>query len=108
MLVDAAAGFLLKVQHKLYYLVMSLARFNLYANSYGFLMKNAFKTSRPFSARWTYCLEISFIAIFWVWYTAVLRGCGSWGNIVAFLLISNVVPSPLHVQVRHKYLLGII
>lgn len=36
---DEASKVLLSIQHRLYYVVMSLARFNLYANSYAFLYK---------------------------------------------------------------------
>ena len=32
---DAPSRLLLTIQHKVYYVVMSLGRFNLYANSYG-------------------------------------------------------------------------
>ena len=39
MLLDKFASLVLQFQHKLYYVVMSLAQFNLYANSYAFLAK---------------------------------------------------------------------
>ncbi|KAL9931700.1 hypothetical protein V8E36_009486 [Tilletia maclaganii] len=44
---DAPARLFLKYQHQLYYIVMSLGRFNLYANSYGFLAKRAWRLSFP-------------------------------------------------------------
>ena len=40
---DAFAKVFLVVQHKLFYVVMSLARFNLYVQSYGYLAKTAFQ-----------------------------------------------------------------
>ncbi|KAK0544415.1 hypothetical protein OC861_004860 [Tilletia horrida] len=44
---DAPARVFLKYQHQLYYVVMSLGRFNLYANSYGFLAKRALRLLFP-------------------------------------------------------------
>ncbi|KAK0528866.1 hypothetical protein OC834_003903 [Tilletia horrida] len=44
---DAPARVFLKYQHQLYYVVMSLGRFNLYANSYSFLAKRAWKLAFP-------------------------------------------------------------
>ncbi|KAE8268644.1 hypothetical protein A4X09_0g3709 [Tilletia walkeri] len=44
---DAPARVFLKYQHQLYYIVMSLGRFNLYANSYGFLAKRAWRLAMP-------------------------------------------------------------
>ncbi|KAE8192787.1 hypothetical protein CF328_g5251 [Tilletia controversa] len=47
LLFDAPARVFLKYQHQLYYVVMSLGRFNLYANSYGFLAKRAWRLAFP-------------------------------------------------------------
>ncbi|KAG8691247.1 hypothetical protein FRC11_005629, partial [Ceratobasidium sp. 423] len=92
---DAVSKIFLSVQHKLFYVVMSLARFNLYANSYGFLIKSGIFQGRR---RWTWWLEIVGIAFYWTWYINVLRGCGDFKTGLAYFLISHVVPSPLHVQ----------
>ena len=94
---DAFSKVFLSVQHKLFYVVMSLARFNLYANSYSFLVKSGLQGRRG----WTWWLEIAGIAFYWTWYSAVLRGCSSWQTAVGYLLISHIVPSPLHIQVLH-------
>jgi delta8-fatty-acid desaturase len=96
---DKAAAIFLTVQHKLFYVVMSLARFNLYALSYTFLFKQALQSKKAKHALWSFWLEIAGIAFFWTWYIAVLRGTGSWQRALGYLLISNIVPSPLHVQV---------
>lgn len=92
---DFFAKIFLSVQHKLFYVVMSLARFNLYANSYSFLIKSGLQGRRE----WTWWLEIVGITFYWTWYSCVLRGCCSWKTALAYLLISHIVPSPLHVQV---------
>ncbi|KAG9099697.1 hypothetical protein FRC07_010503 [Ceratobasidium sp. 392] len=92
---DAFSRVFLSIQHKLFYIVMSLARFNLYANSYIFLIKSGLERRR--GGFWW--MEIIGILFYWTWYTTVLRGCGDWKTALAYLLISNVVPSPLHVQI---------
>ncbi|KAG8837250.1 hypothetical protein FRB91_008180, partial [Serendipita sp. 411] len=98
MLFDAFATFVLRFQHQLYYIIMSFARFNLYANSYGFLYKRAFDGKRARGGKWTFYLEVIAIAMFWMWYGALLAHIGDWKRILGFVLISHMVPSPLHVQ----------
>lgn len=90
---DPPARVFLKVQHKLYYIIMSLGRFNLYANSYGYLALKAR------ADRWR-TLELVGITVFWTWYGTLLSTLPSWGLRIAYLLISHIVTSPLHVQVR--------
>lgn len=99
MLFDAFAAFLLRFQHQLYYIVMSFARFNLYANSYGFLYKRAFEGKKARGGKWTFYLEVFAIALFWTWFSALLIHIGDWKKALGYILISHVVPSPLHVQV---------
>lgn len=89
---DAPSRFLLRHQHKLYYIIMSLGRFNLYANSYGFLATKARKT------RW-WSLEIVGVLFFWTWYGCLLASLPSWPVRIAYLMISHIVTSPLHVQI---------
>ncbi|PWY98915.1 hypothetical protein BCV70DRAFT_227754 [Testicularia cyperi] len=90
---DAPSRFLLKHQHRLYYIIMSLGRFNLYANSYGFLALKARKD------RW-WALEVTGLLTFWLWYGYGLLGSlPSWPVRIAYLLVSHIVTSPLHVQI---------
>ncbi|KAI0348548.1 fatty acid/sphingolipid desaturase [Trametopsis cervina] len=96
---DVFSKFLISVQHKLFYVIMSLARFNLYVNSYVHLAKTAFQPARYNGGRWAWWTEVAGIVCFFCWYGAVLKGCGSWTNRLIYLLITNVVPSPLHVQI---------
>ncbi|KEP53126.1 delta 8-sphingolipid desaturase [Rhizoctonia solani 123E] len=93
---DAVSKIFLSVQHKLFYVVMSLARFNLYANSYGFLIKSGISQGRR---GWTWWLEVVGIVFYWTWYINVLKGCGDFKTGLGFFLISHVVPSPLHIQI---------
>lgn len=105
---DAFARFVIPVQHYTFYVVMALARFNLYFLSYSFLAKHAFSPKRAVSGRWWWWTEIVCLCMFFGWYGAVLRGCGSWKNALAFLLVSNIVPSPLHVQARYSSFLRVV
>lgn len=90
--IDGPSLFLLKFQHYLYYPIMSLGRFNLYANSYGFL---TLKAKRD---KWL-ALEVVGLIFFWIWFSRVLGGIESWGVRIGYALISHIVTSPLHVQV---------
>ncbi|KAJ3478495.1 hypothetical protein NLI96_g9717 [Meripilus lineatus] len=96
---DAVSKIFISLQHKLFYVVMSLARFNLYALSYTFLAKHAFQPKRAKGARWWWWGEIFCLGLFYCWYSALLRGIGSWPRIIVYILISHIVPSPLHVQI---------
>lgn len=90
---DAAARFLLRNQHKLYYLIMSLARFNLYALSYGFLLTRARRD------RWL-LIEGAGLIFFWFWFIRfVLGNIPDWRMRLVYMLVSHVVTSPLHVQI---------
>lgn len=106
---DLPSRFLLSVQHKLFYVVMSLARFNLYANSYSFLIKTARqrvlgKQKRLRGGRWTWWAEVLGLCVFWGWYgfgvLGDLKRKGGWKTAVGYLLVSHIVASPLHVQVN--------
>ncbi|THH34139.1 hypothetical protein EUX98_g158 [Antrodiella citrinella] len=96
---DAVAKYTIPIQHYTFYIVMSLARFNLYALSYSFLAKNAFAPKKAIGGRWWWWTEIVALCLFYTWYGAVLRGCGNWKTALVYLLVSNIVPSPLHVQI---------
>ncbi|KAF9559143.1 delta 8-sphingoloid desaturase protein [Agrocybe pediades] len=95
---DFVAKMMLQVQHKLFYVIMLFARFNLYINSYIFLYKNYFDTKRAKGGDWAWKFEIIGILFFWAWYGRVLYGCGSWKMALLYLVVSHVATSPLHVQ----------
>ncbi|RDB28989.1 Delta 8-(E)-sphingolipid desaturase [Hypsizygus marmoreus] len=96
---DQFAKIFVSIQHKLFYIVMAFARFNLYVNSYVFLYKKAFDTRRARGAGWSWGLEVVGLVFFWCWFGRVLYGCGSWQMALAYLLVSHAVTSPLHVQI---------
>jgi hypothetical protein len=96
---DHFAQFVIAVQHRLFYLVMSLGRFNLYRLSYQHLWITRREPSKARGGRWAWWLEVIALWAFLVWYGSLVRGCGPWQKGLMYLLVSNVVPSPLHVQV---------
>jgi len=89
---DSIARFLVSYQHILYYPIMSVARFNLYAQSYLLLLSNE-KTEHK-------ALELSTLICFSVWFTTMVTQClGSWQEMVAYLLLSHGVAGLLHIQI---------
>lgn len=88
-------------RHKLYYLVMCFARFNLFALSYAFVLTNwPARRSPLFKLR---ILELAGLVVFWLWFGGVvLRGIDTPGHRWLYLIVSFAVTSPLHVQVRPR------
>lgn len=81
---------------------MCFARFNLFANSYVFMLTNWPARASPlFKLR---LAEFVGIAFFWTWFGLVVSGVEGTGNKVLFVLVSFAVTSPLHVQVRFSSL----
>jgi delta8-fatty-acid desaturase len=99
---DRFAQFFIQLQARLFYIVLALARFNLYASSYPFLVRKAFDTKRARGGGWAWNLEVVGIIFFWCWFGRVLANCGSWKIGLAYLLVSHVAASPVHVQVRWR------
>lgn len=96
--IDWLAKRMIPLQHRLYYVIMALARFNLFAMSYIFLATRwPTRGSTIYKLRF---LEIAGIIGFWAWYGGVvLRGIdGGWNRLI-FVLVSFAVTSPLHVQI---------
>ncbi|GAA5952488.1 hypothetical protein JCM3765_001985 [Sporobolomyces pararoseus] len=94
---DGFARFVLPYQHRLYYIVMCFARFNLFALSYSFLLTNwPAKKSPLFKLR---ILELTGISMFWVWFAKVLMSIDTVPHRFLYLLTSFAVTSPLHVQI---------
>ncbi|KAF8971393.1 delta 8-sphingoloid desaturase protein [Flammula alnicola] len=96
---DRFAKLFLSIQHRLFYIIMAFARFNLYRNSYVYLYQKYFDTKRARGGYWAWRSEVAGIVFFWIWYGRVLYGCGSWQTALAYLVVSHVMTSPLHVQI---------
>ncbi|TFY53379.1 hypothetical protein EVG20_g10144 [Dentipellis fragilis] len=96
---DTFSRYMVAVQHRLFYVIMSLARFNLYRLSYEHLWVTRNDPIKARGGRWAWWLEVVGLVFWWYWYSNVVRGCGTWQKSLMFLLVSNMVPSPLHVQI---------
>ncbi|KAH9968894.1 fatty acid/sphingolipid desaturase [Russula dissimulans] len=96
---DRFSRAMIAAQHRLFYAIMSLARFNLYRQSYRHLWITRNEPSKARGGRWAWWLEVFALLGFFTWYANVLRGCGSWKTGLMYLFVSNIVPSPLHVQI---------
>ncbi|KAJ1688481.1 hypothetical protein LUZ63_019871 [Rhynchospora breviuscula] len=90
MVFDKFARFFVSYQHWSFYPVMCVARVNLFAQSIVLLLS---KTHVP--NRWQ---EVLGVAFFWVWYPLLVSCLPSWGERVAFVLISFSVTGIQHVQ----------
>ncbi|KAJ5510498.1 Fatty acid/sphingolipid desaturase [Penicillium expansum] len=96
---DAPARFLLKFQNYSYYPIMMLARFNLYALSWEYLLKGQAPRKGP--AWWHVWFELVGQVFFWTWfgYGVMYKTLPDASSRIIFLLVSHVVSSPLHVQI---------
>ncbi|KAJ5115825.1 Delta 8-(E)-sphingolipid desaturase [Penicillium angulare] len=96
---DAFSKVMLKIQHYSYYPIMMLARFNLSRLSWEYLLKG--QAPKKGIAWWHVWLELAGQIFFWYWYGYVVlyKTLPDWSARLAFLMISHIVPSPLHVQI---------
>lgn len=96
---DRVAAIAVRIQKYTYYPVMAVARFNLYALSWGFLLSNRSHTRGK--TWWTRQTEIACIsAYFFLYFYLLLYLCiPTWTSRAVFLLTSHLVTMPLHVQI---------
>lgn len=96
---DAFAKFFISFQEYSYYPIMVFGRFNLYFQSWDFLIRGLGPKKGP--AWWHRWLEIAGQVFFWAWfgYGILYRSIPSaWGRLV-FVLVSHMITAPLHVQI---------
>ena len=96
---DPFAQFMIKFQHYLYFPILAFARFNLYAQSMIHLCLGL--GPKRGSAWWHRWLELIGIIVFWTWfgYGILYLRIPTAKDRLIFLLVSNMVSSPLHVQI---------
>ena len=88
---DRFASFFVQRQAKLYYIVLAFGRFNLYFQSWNFVInhdKVVYRTS-----------EIACMLGFWVWFGTMLSYLPTGWHIFGFILVSHVVTLFLHLQI---------
>ncbi|KAF2758649.1 fatty acid/sphingolipid desaturase [Pseudovirgaria hyperparasitica] len=93
---DAAADRLVAWQKWTYYPVMALARFNLYALSWWYLLIGS-QRAQP----WVDALEIAFMLCYWTIFGYGLVWCTlpDWPTRIGFVVISHASTMLLHVQI---------
>jgi len=92
MTTDSAARFMVSYQHYMYYPVMALARFNLYAQSYLLLLSKEKVEHRAW--------ELGSLLFFSTWFSLMVTfALGSWRERVAYCLLSHGLAGILHVQI---------
>jgi len=88
---------LVRRQHWLYYPVMSVARFNLYAQSLTHALGIGMYT-KP-ETLWRRNLQVLTLLGFWVWLTALTMMLPTWGSRFVFFMLAHNVAGILHVQI---------
>lgn len=96
---DAFAKVTVQYQHYLYYPILLLGRFNLYLLSWHHIYNGL--GPRKGSAAWHRWLELAGQVFFWIWYgyAVIYKSIPNNTSRLAFILISNMVTMPLHVQI---------
>jgi len=90
---DGAAEYFISIQHYMFYPIMSLARFNLYAQSFIHNIIGPGSQSPKRNA------ELLTLTIFWCWLSYLLSFTGSFSNGLLFMLVSHAVAGLVHVQI---------
>ncbi|KAJ7240362.1 hypothetical protein O6H91_04G035700 [Diphasiastrum complanatum] len=87
---DRPARWLISYQHWTFYLVMAVARVNLFGQSIALLLSKRHVPNRR--------LELIGIAFFWTWFSWLLAHLPSTGERLGFVLVSFAVTGIQHVQ----------
>ncbi|MCJ1330985.1 hypothetical protein MMC10_007672 [Thelotrema lepadinum] len=96
---DVFAKHTIQIQHYLYYPILLFGRFNLYVQSWIYLVLGL--GPRKGAAWWHRWLELAGNVFFWLWfgygimYKTIPTASGRW----TFLLVSHMVTAPVHVQI---------
>ena len=95
---EAVAKFLVPFQAYMYYPVLTLGRFNLYVQSWTFLLQG--QGPRKGLAWWHRYFEIVGNLIFWYWfgYLIVYKSIPKPSARFGFVMVSHMINMPLHVQ----------
>ncbi|KAJ7351734.1 hypothetical protein OS493_035799 [Desmophyllum pertusum] len=90
---DGLAKFFVSNQHWLYYLIMGLARYNLYAQSVLFVFSGTFPKGQ------NKYLEIFGMVFFWTWYIYLCSFLPSWTSLFIFVFVAHFLAGILHIQI---------
>ncbi|KAJ3203917.1 hypothetical protein HK099_001329, partial [Clydaea vesicula] len=90
------AQFFVPIQHYTFYIVLLFGRFNLYAQSFIYLISGLY--SKQAMHTWDK-YELACLGIFWTWYSLLLSNLPDKTTIVSFILLSHGLAFLLHVQI---------
>ncbi|RUS29312.1 delta-6 fatty acid desaturase [Jimgerdemannia flammicorona] len=88
---NSASKCFVRIQHISYYIIMLFARFNLYNLSFQFLYLHPKAQYRN--------IEFAGMAFFFTWYPFLVSFLPDWQTRLAFVLVSNGLTAPLHIQI---------
>lgn len=88
---DGLARFFVSYQHWLYYIIMGLARYNLYLQS--FLLVFSLPKGRNKT------LELLGLVFFWTWYIYLCSYLPSWPALFVFVSVAHFLAGLLHIQI---------
>jgi fatty acid desaturase len=94
--VDAFSRFFIRHQHILFFPIMMFARFNLYFQSWNLILTTTNKESIVMYFR---LHEVASLLFFATWVTAVALSMPTWGESIAWVVISHAVTALLHIQI---------
>ena len=89
---DGVAAFMVRYQHWLYYPLMAVARANLYVQSFLLCLNPAVRV--PYRR-----YELLALAVFWLWFVALLSCLPSPLHRLLYYLLSHAVAGVIHVQI---------
>lgn len=88
---DQVARFFVSNQHWLYYIVMGLARFNLYVQSFLLVFSLPCGRNKYF--------ELFGLIFFWTWYIYLCSFLPTWTSLFIFVFVAHFLAGILHVQI---------
>eukprot|EP00040_Diaphanoeca_grandis_P004838 m.30317 g.30317 ORF g.30317 m.30317 type:complete len:502 (-) comp16259_c0_seq1:592-2097(-) len=88
---NAFSRFFVSYQHWLYVLIMSLARWNLYVQSFLHLHKHPEIKNRK--------IEFACMIAFFSWVTALAMTLPTWADFCLFVMVANATSGILHIQI---------
>ncbi|KAI1262055.1 fatty acid/sphingolipid desaturase [Xylariaceae sp. FL1019] len=96
---DALAKVALRVQHYTFFVLMTFGRFNLYVNSWAFLLRGQGPKKGP--SWWHRWFELAGQVFFWTWfgYGILYKTIPTNWDRFAFLMVSHMVTMPVHAQI---------
>jgi sphingolipid 8-(E)-desaturase len=89
---DMVAKFMVPMQHYTFYLIMAFGRFNLYVQSWAYVISTAHAVPNR-------TLEITCMTLYWVWHCYILSFLPSAWHIFGYVMLSHTMTFLLHTQI---------